>query len=155
MEDRSGVTRIDRGEALLALIFGALGVLWIATAFGMPFWQGFAPQSGFVPFWYGVILTGLSIAIAVNLLRSGGGASDKGPIGKPLVVLAALAGAVLGLEVAGFAPAVFLLLLFLYGAVERHPLGRAVLVAASVTAVLLLIFTVWLGVPLPKGPLGI
>ncbi len=147
-------SRLLQGEVILALLFAALGLLWIVTAFGMPFWQGFAPQSGFVPFWYGVILVGLSAAIVVNLVRQKEAAAEP-PIGKPLVVLAALAGGILGLEVAGFGPSIFLLLLFLFAAVERLPPLRSVIVAAGTTAVLLGIFKFWLRIPLPTGPLGI
>ncbi len=147
-------TRFGQGEVILALLFAALGILWIATAFGMPFWQGFAPQSGFVPFWYGVILVGLSAAIVVNLVRQTEAAAEP-PIGKPLIVLAALAGGILGLDLAGFGPSVFLLLLFLFAVVERLPVARSAAVAAATTAVLLLIFKAWLRIPLPTGPLGI
>ena len=148
-------SRLGQGEVLLALLFAALGILWMVTSFGMPFWQGFAPQSGFVPFWYGVILTCLSAIILVNLVRHGEGDQEKPPIGKPLVVLAALAAGILGLEPAGFGPAIFLLLLFLFAAVERLPPVRSGVVALATTAVLLIIFKGWLGIPLPKGPLGI
>jgi hypothetical protein len=148
-------SRFGQGEVILALLFGALGILWMVTSFGMPFWQGFAPQSGFVPFWYGVILTGLSVTTLINILRRHDGDEGKPPVGKPLVVLAALAAGILGLEAAGFAPAVFLLLLFLFAVVERLPLARSALVAAVTTAILLLLFKVWLGVRLPTGPLGI
>jgi apolipoprotein N-acyltransferase len=77
------------------------------------------------------------------------------PIGKPLVVVLALGAAIAGLELIGFAPAVFLLLLVLFAVVERLPLVRSILVAAGTTAVLFLIFRTWLGVTLPVGPLGI
>jgi putative tricarboxylic transport membrane protein len=147
-------SRLGQGEVILALLFAALGILWIVTAFGMPFWQGFAPQSGFVPFWYGVILVGLAAAIVVNLVRQKEAAAEP-PIGKPLIVLAALAGTILGLEVAGFGPSVFLLLLFLFAVIERLPALKSMAVAATTTAVLLLIFKVWLRIPLPTGPLGI
>jgi putative tricarboxylic transport membrane protein len=147
-------SRLGQGEVILALLFAALGVLWIVTAFGMPFWQGFAPQSGFVPFWYGVILVGLSAAIVVNLVRQKEAAAEP-PIGKPLTVLAALAGGVLGLEIAGFGPSIFLLLLFLFAVVERLPPLKSTVVAAATTTILLLIFKVWLRIPLPTGPLGI
>jgi hypothetical protein len=146
-------SRLGQGEVILALLFAALGVLWIATAFGMPFWQGFAPQSGFVPFWYGVILVGLSAAIVVNLLRQKDAAAEP-PIGKPLIVLAALAGGIVGLGVVGFGPSVFLLLLFLFAVIERLPVIKSALVAAATAGGLLLIFKVWLSIPLPTGPLG-
>ena len=148
-------SRFGQGEVILALLFATLGVLWIVAAFGMPFWQGFAPESGFVPFWYGIVLVGLSAVILVNLLRQKETEAETPPIGKPLIVLAALAGGILGLEPAGFGPAIFLLLLFLFAAVEKLPVVRSVVVAAATTAVLLLIFKVWLHIPLPTGPLGI
>ncbi len=147
--------RSDWGEIVLALMFAALGVLWIVTAFGMPFWEGFAPQSGFVPLWYGVILVGLSTAVLINLFRESRLDTERSPIGKPLIVVAALAAGILGLKPAGFGPAVFLLLLFLFAMVERLPIVKSALVAAVTTAVLLLVFRIWLGIPLPTGPLGI
>lgn len=148
-------SRADWGEAVLALMFAALGLLWAATALGMPFWEGFAPQSGFVPFWYGAILIGLSVAILVNLFRQKEADPERPPIGKPLIVLAALAGGIVGLEVAGFGPAVFLLLLFLFVVIEKLPVVRSLVVSAATTAVLLILFRFWLGIPLPVGPLGI
>jgi hypothetical protein len=148
-------TRLARGEVLLALLFAILGILWIAAAARMPQWSGFVPQSGFMPLWYGITLTALAAAILANLfLRREPGAKEE-PIGKPLVVLAALAAAILGLDLIGFAPSIFLLLLVLFAAVERLPLPRSLAVAAAVTAVLFLIFRTWLRVPLPVGPLGI
>lgn len=145
----------DRGEFILALLFAALGVMWVATALGMPFWEGFAPQSGFVPFWYGVILIGLCTAIVINLLRQKEADVEHPPIGKPLIVLGVLALGIAGLEPAGFGPAVFLLLLATFVLVEKLPLVRSLIVSAATTAVLLLIFRTWLGIPLPKGPLGL
>jgi len=148
-------SRSDWGEAVLALMFAALGLLWAATALGMPFWEGFAPQSGFVPFWYGAILIGLSVAILVNLFRQKEADPERPPIGKPLIVLAALAGGIVGLEVAGFGPAVFLLLLFLFVVIEKLPVVRSLIVSGATTAVLLILFRYWLGIPLPVGPLGL
>jgi putative tricarboxylic transport membrane protein len=143
------------GEVLLALLFATLGILWIGAAARMPLWSGFIPQSGFIPLWYGITLGVLSAAILVNLLlRRQPGAKEE-PIGKPLVVLAALAAAILGLDLIGFAPSIFLLLLVLFAAVERLPFLRALVVASAVTAALFLIFHTWLRVPLPVGPLGI
>ena len=147
--------RIAPGELLLALFFALLGLLWIVAAARMPLWSGFIPQSGFIPLWYGITLTGLSAAIVANLLlRREPGAKEE-PIGKPLVVLAALAAAILGLDLIGFAPSIFLLLLVLFAAVERLPFPRSLAVATAVTAALFLIFRTWLRVPLPVGPLGI
>jgi hypothetical protein len=148
-------SRPAAGEIGLALVFAALGVVWILGSLGLALWEGFAPQLGFLPLIYGVLLTALAGAILVQLFLCGGEAGEEQPIGKPLLVLGALTAAIVGVEPAGFGLAIFLLLLFLYAVVERLPLVRSLAVATGTTAVMILIFRTWLGVPLPVGPLGI
>lgn len=137
--------RIAPGELALALFFALLGALWIVAALRMPLWSGFVPDSGFMPLWYGAVLVGLAVAIVCFSRER----KPEEPLGKPLVVIAAVAAAILGFDLVGFAPAIFLLLLVLFAAVERLPLGRSLVVAAAVTAVLYLVFKTWLGVRLP------
>jgi hypothetical protein len=147
--------RVAIGELLLAAFFVALGLLWVGAAIRMPLWEGFAPQSGFMPLWYGVILIGLTLAVLVNLFWQKEDAKAEDPIGKPLIVLAVFAAGIAGLEPMGFGPAIFLMLLFMFAFIERLPIISSVLVAAGTTAVLFLIFRTWLNVGLPVGPLGI
>src|SRR5215211_7709169 len=99
------------GEVALAVLFAALGIFWIVAALRLPLWDGFVPQSGFMPLWYGIILTALAVAILVNLFIQREPGRAEQPIGKPLIVLAALAAGIAGLELVGFGPSVFLLLL--------------------------------------------
>jgi hypothetical protein len=146
--------RIAIGELVLAAFFVVLGLLWVGTAIRMPLWEGFAPQSGFMPLWYGITLIGLTGVVLVNLFLDKD-AKPEEPIGKPLIVLAVFAAAIAGLEPMGFGPAIFLMLLFLFVLVERLSILPSVLVAAGTTAVLFLIFRTWLKVTLPTGPLGI
>jgi hypothetical protein len=146
--------RADAGELGLALVFATVGIVWVLVAAGLPLWEGFAPQSGFLPLIYGLALIGLAAAVAVGLLIAPEATGAREPVGKPLLVVAALAAAVVGLEAAGFAITVFTLLAFLFVVVERLPALVATLVAALTTAALILLFRAWLGVPLPKGPLG-
>jgi hypothetical protein len=148
-------SRVAPGELVLALFFVALGLLWVSAAIRMPLWEGFAPQSGFMPLWYGVILVGLTATVVVNLFRQKDGAKGEEPIRKPLIVLAAFAACIAGLEPMGFGPAVFLMLVFMFVFVERLAIVRSVLVAGATTAILFLIFRTWLKVTLPIGPLGI
>jgi putative tricarboxylic transport membrane protein len=143
------------GEVGLALLFAAVGAVWIAGALGLPFWEGFAPQAGFLPFIYGVILASLSAAVLVELFRTENEAVDLQPTAKPLLVLAALTAAVVGVQAAGFGIAIFLFRLFLFAAVERLPFVRSLIVSAVTTALLIGVFRIWLGVPLPVGPFGI
>lgn len=146
--------QIAPGEVVLALFFALLGGLWIVAAARMPLWSGFVPQSGFIPLWYGITLFGLAAAIVAKLYWKKKPQHEE-PVGKPLVVLAALAASIVGLDLIGFAPSIFFLLLVLFAAVERLPLLRSLAVAVAVSAVLFFIFRTWLGVPLPVGPLGI
>lgn len=139
------------GEVLLALFFAVLGILWIVAALRMPLWQGFVPQSGFMPLWYGAILAALAGAILLFNREK----KAEEPVGKALVVVALLAAAIVALELAGFVLALFALQLVLFRAVEKLPLGRSALVAAATTAVLYLVFKTWLGVKLPAGLIGI
>lgn len=143
-----------QGEVGLALVLAAIGLVWIAGAVRLPFWEGFAPQSGLLPFVYGVLLVGLSLAVLAQLLRARSSPGAGEPVRKPLIVLAALTAAVVGVEIAGFGPVIFLLMAFLYAVVERMPLARSLLVSGITTAVLIGVFRAWLGVPLPSGPLG-
>jgi hypothetical protein len=139
---------VNKGELVLALVFAALAALWIAKGATMPLWQGFAPDSGFLPLIYGVLLFVLAGAVLVQLVA----AKDARPgeaIRKPLVILGALVATVGALPIAGFAISVFALLLFLYAAVERLPMLPSAVVSGATTGVLYLIFKTWLGVPLP------
>jgi hypothetical protein len=146
--------RIAIGELVLAAFFVALGLLWVASAARMPLWSGFAPQSGFMPLWYGIVLIGLTGTVVLNLFRQNEAAAPEQPIGKPLLVLAAFAACIFGLEPMGFGPAVFLMLLFMFVFIERLAIVPSLLVAAATTTILFLIFKTWLKVTLPIGPLG-
>ncbi len=147
--------RLLNGDVGLALLFAGLGLVWLVGSSTLPFWEGFAPQSGFLPFFYGLLLTTLALAILASAYFGSDRAADAEPVGKPLLILVALTTAAVGVEVAGFGLAVFLLLLVLFAAVERLPIVRSLVVAGATTAVLILIFRTWLSVPLPAGPFGI
>jgi hypothetical protein len=146
--------RAARGELLLALIFAATGILWILVALGLPLWREFAPESGFLPLIYGVLLTGLSLVIIADLLLSGDAGAPEEQLRKPLLLLLALTVTVAGLEVAGFCTSIFLLLMFLYAVLERLPILTSAVVSGATTAGLYLVFKTWLSVPLPTGFIG-
>ena len=137
-----------RGELVLALFFTLIGALWIFRALRMPLWDGFAPDSGFLPLVYGVLLAALAAAVLVRLALAKD-SSNAETIRKPLIVMGALITAVAALPIAGFVVSVFALLFFLYAAVERLRLVPAGIAAGAITGFLYLIFKVWLGVPLP------
>ena len=140
--------RLLRGELILALVFVAVALVWIVRAATvLPLWAGFAPEAGFLPLIYGSLLALLAGAVFVQELRQPAPPGDS--LRKPFVVVGALALAVIALPYLHFAPSVFLLLFFLYAAVERLPLVPSLLASAGTTGALYVIFRTWLGVPLP------
>ena len=137
-----------RGELVLALFFTVIGALWIFRALRLPLWDGFAPDSGFLPLVYGVLLAALAAVVLLQLALAKD-SSNAETMRKPLIVMGALTAAVAALPIAGFLISVFALLVFLYAAVERLPMLPSGIAAAAITGSLYLVFKVWLGVPLP------
>jgi len=143
------------GELILCLIFIGTGAFWIAVAARMQMWDGFAPASGFMPLVYGVLMALLAVAATlVDVVKGKNDAEPKDPVGRPLMVLLALAAGVAGVEVAGFPVSMFLAMLFLFRVAERLPLVASLATSAVSALVLTLVFRTWLGVPLPTGPWG-
>jgi hypothetical protein len=137
-----------RGELVLALFFTLIGALWILRALRMPLWDGFAPDSGFLPLVYGALLAALAAVVLLQLALAKD-SSNAETIRKPLIVMGALIAAVAALPIAGFVISVFALLVFLYAGVERLRLLPSAIAAAAITGSLYLVFKAWLGVPLP------
>ena len=143
------------GELALCSIFIATGIFWVAVAMGLPMWEGFAPATGFLPLVYGVLLALLGIAAtAADVLSAAGDGEAKSPVGRPLMILLALAAGVAGIESAGFFVSMFLAMLFLFRVAERLPVVSSLAVSAGSALVLTLVFRTWLGVPFPAGPWG-
>lgn len=118
-----------------------------------------APDSGFLPFWIGLLLTGLSIALLVTTLVSPPAAQEHGDEParprKVVEVLVVLAGYAVALETGGFLLTTLLLLLYLFRAIEPQPWWVVVTGAVATTAVTYLLFRVWLGAELPAGRFGL
>lgn len=147
--------RAASGEIFLALAFVGAGAFWVLTALGMQLWEGFAPSSGFLPLVYGLLLMGLSVAALLLEARPNDRMEESNAtIRQPLIVIAAMAAGVAGLEVAGFAVSIFLTMFFLLKVTERLPLLPSLLTAGGTVLILRLVFRTWLGVPLPNGPWG-
>ena len=112
------------------------------------------PGPGFFPFWGGVALGLLSLVLLVSSLKKHAFWSLSGlRSSKLLVVVGALLGYLLLLEVLGFVVVTFLLLFLLFRLGQRGWVFSAAsaLVGAFSSYVL---FRLWLKTQLPIGPLG-
>lgn len=148
--------RLFNADAVIAALLLILGIYWITAGLPLGLWRGSTPGTGFLPFWYGVLIALLSLAILVQRVRqSQPDAAEYESPRKPLLILLVVAVAIAGLEVVGFVPSIMGTMLVLFVVIERLPLVLSAIVAAVITAALYLMFAKWLGVPLPVGLLGI
>lgn len=143
-----------KGELAFAALFAVVGLVWTVRSFELPFFDGFAPDSGFLPLVYGVLLLGLSTAVIVTLFVSPPDVSGREPLKKSMLILGTLVVGVASISWLGFAIPLFGMMLFMYAYVERLPIIRSVVVSAATTSVLVLIFEHWLHIPLPLSPWG-
>jgi len=118
------------------------------------------PGSGFMFFWVGVIMIGLSLAVLVKGVRMKPDQKGTGLLrgearwAKILSVLAALVLYAYVFPHLGFILSTVLLLLFLFKAVEPQKWSWAVLGAVISTLTAYGVFQLWLGTQLPRGFLG-
>jgi putative tricarboxylic transport membrane protein len=143
-----------RGELVGGVLCMLLGVLWIATASGLPYMGEFAPGSGFLPLWLGVGLVALSGVHVLSCLRTQAAPMPAGHRRKVLAVALGLIACVAAIEPLGFVVAAGAYLLFLLRVVEKEPWRTSLGVTVGAIGTLFALFHVWLQVPLPKGPWG-
>ncbi len=119
------------------------------------------PGSGFMFFWVGLIMVGLSVSVFVRALRISPNGEKKSLLGKDirwkkiLAVLAVLVLYAYAFSTLGFILTTALLLLFLFKAIEPQKWSWAVLGAIVSTLAAYGVFQLWLGSQLPRGILGI
>ncbi|MHB8907432.1 MAG: tripartite tricarboxylate transporter TctB family protein [Syntrophales bacterium] len=152
---------MKKADLITGVVLLVLSGFVIREAWLMPPSATFGPGSGFLPLWLGLILAVLAvILLATTWTRR---ATEKDGISpfpgkKALIaigsVLGGLAVYISLIEVVGFLLDTFLYVAFLLGVVERESWLRTLLVAASTTAGLYLIFQVLLGVTLPSNMFG-
>lgn len=112
------------------------------------------PGPGFFPFWAGVVLAVLSLALIANVLKTPALDSIAGLRStKLLIVAAALLGYLLLLETLGFV-IVTCLFLFLLFRLERRSWTFSAVSAVLGALASYGLFQLWLKTQLPVGPLG-
>lgn len=119
------------------------------------------PGSGFIFFWVGIIMVGLSLSIFIRAMRERAKAGEvkllwSGARWKKVIyVLVALFLYAYAFIALGFILSTALLLIFLFKAVEPQRWSVAIMGAVLSTLTAYAVFQLWLGSQLPKGFLGI
>lgn len=146
--------REDIGSSLFWLLLG-VGVAYAGWDLGLGKLRD--PGPGFMLFWVGLIMVGLTLAILLAALRRAPAAAGVLWAGtrwrKIVLVVAALVGYAYALEPLGFLLTTVLVLIFLFKAIE--PQRWTVAIAGAVLTALAAygLFNLWLGAQLPRGTL--
>ena len=119
------------------------------------------PGSGFMFFWVGIIMIGLSLIILIKTIKKTAVAGELKilwtgiRLKKVVSILIALLLYAFFFVPLGFILSTILLLIFLFKAVEPQRWSWAILGAIISTLAIYGLFHLWLKSPLPKGFLGI
>jgi putative tricarboxylic transport membrane protein len=154
------VRRRDVGSGLFWLAVGAF-VAW--SGWDLELGSVNDPGSGFMLFWVGLIIAGLSAAVVVGGLRGAGeapawagadGTSARARWSKVLLLLVALAVYAWLLPRAGFIVTTTVVMVALFKFVEPQRWSVAIAGAIASALIAYVVFKVWLGAQLPAGELG-
>ena len=148
-------------DIISSLFWAAVGIGICCGGYNLGLGNLQEPGGGFIFFWVGVIMIGLSLGILIQAAR---GKAVQGELkgiwagirwGKVVSVLAALFIYAYLFTPLGFIPATILLLIFLFKAVEPQRWSWAILGAVISTLAAYGVFRLWLQCQLPQGLLGI
>jgi putative tricarboxylic transport membrane protein len=146
---------VVRRDAIAAAATLALGAGATGAASQLPFGGLRNPGPGFFPWWLGVVLVFLGAVLLVQAIRGAAGAAGGATRpGKIVLLLAALVVYVVILDAVGYAIATFLLVVFMVRALEPQRWAVALTLAVLAAGGSYVLFALWLGVPLPAGPLA-
>jgi putative tricarboxylic transport membrane protein len=152
---------MKRKDILSSLFWMAIGIGVCYGGYDLELGTLHDPGSGFMFFWVGILMIGLSASIflrAIQMKADAGGVSILGKDirgKKILVVLASLFLYAYTFTSLGFILTTGLFLLFLFKAIEPQKWSWAVLGALISTLAAYGVFQLWLGSQLPRGLLGI
>ena len=154
---QSGTRTIVVDLAVAAIIF-ALGALvgWDSYQIGAG-WSSDGPQSGYFPFYIGLITCVCGVVVFVQSLRKLG--TDRSVFVNPeqfkqvLVILLPSTVYVLGVQLIGIyvSSAVFIALFMRIAG--KYTWLRSAVVGLGVSVGAFVMFEIWFKIPLPKGPL--
>ena len=155
--ERGGGIGVRPVEAATALVFAAIGALamWDSRRIGAA-WTSDGPQSGYFPFWLGLIMAAASLGTLVSAIRRDPAESGLfvswSALRQVLSVLLPTAAYVALIPFTGIYVASALLLVWFMTVLGGFAWWRALLSGLAAAVVVFVVFEFWFLVPLPKGP---
>lgn len=152
---------VKKRDIISSLFWLVLGTGICYEGYGLGLGSLHDPGSGFIFFWTGVLMIGLSLGLLIRSLRKEASSGELKTLWRQIswkqvisVLFALFLYAYLFVPL-GFILSTILLLIFLFKAVEPQKWSWAILGALISTLATYSIFHLWLRSPLPKGLLGI
>lgn len=141
--------------ALMLVLSGAIAL----DTRALSFWDDTTPGPAFLPAWLAIAGVVLFVLRLAEARRTGGSAPVEWPGREAIVRVATIFAGLVAVPVLapwlGLIPALALLVLFVLLFVLRQALRPSLITAAITMGLIYTIFVGWLGVALPKGPLGL
>ncbi|MBI3003183.1 MAG: tripartite tricarboxylate transporter TctB family protein [candidate division NC10 bacterium] len=152
---------LRKADRVAGVLGTALGLAVVVGARRLPPEAEFGLGAAFLPFWIGVVITCLSVALLLPVRRGtpgeGEGAlpTDAAAWRRPGALLALLTAYVALLEPMGYVATTFGFLVFSMTVLGRRRWWVTVLTSGLATGALVALFRTWLKAPLPRGPWGL
>lgn len=161
MSDAAGRRRtaLRLTDAAPAVVMLVLSVVITTDTLPLGMWQGFTPGPAFFP----VLIAGFTAILAAQLLlKAWLGPAPEATDWPGIAVLRTIGLVYAGLlgfffltPVLGMIPAITLFLLTVMIGILRQPAVGSLIASAVTTVLIYVVFVLWLGLPLPKGFLGL
>lgn len=153
---------MKKGDTIFAIICMGLSLWLILESLQFDYLSDFGPGPGFEPFWLGVMLALLSIALLINTLRKKDNEEDDKPrlpgwksLGRLGVIMLIMAGLALSMNTLGFILAVFIFVALILYILEKVSILKSVFYGIMFSGFIFLLFRYWMNIDLPKGFVGL
>ena len=153
---------MKKGDRVLSIICMGLSLWLIIESLQFDYLSEFGPGPGFEPFWLGILLAILSIALFIDTFRRRGEKKDAkaslpgwNALGRVGLIMLITAGFALSLNALGFFVAVFSFVSLILFTLEEVGILKSVFYGIMFSAAVFLIFSYGMEINFPKGFLGI
>ena len=153
---------MKKGDRVFSIICMGLSLWLIIESLQFDYLSEFGPGPGFEPFWLGILLAILSVALLINTFRrKDDSEAEKShlpgwkALGRVGLIMLITAGFALSLNTLGFVVTVFLFVALILFVLEDVGILKSMFYGIMFSGSVFLIFSYWMEINFPKGFLGI